>query len=139
MANLPDGIKIELENIAQTTQAIILLLNKNKLSKHEVNSAAFMLMNFYNGIENIIKQLFKIFNIKINNSADWHKDILIKAGNEKLFSKKLLEKLMEYLRFRHFAIHNYTFNLQLELFIHLLNDLERTYKNFEKALLKLFR
>lgn len=80
---------------------------------------ATYLMNFYNGIENIMKCCAKEYFKRTPKGADWHKELLHKTcagngGKRPLFSEEIVDRLYGYLTFRHFFIHGYGFKLKWE-------------------------
>ena len=84
----------------------------------EINTAALAvyLMNFYNGIENIMKRIAKDYYENMPKGADWHKDLLKRScsrnGKKALFSKETTDRLYDYLTFRHYFVHGYGFKLK---------------------------
>jgi hypothetical protein len=99
----------------------------------EINRAALAtyLMNFYNGIENIMKRCAKEYYRKIPRGNDWHKRLLqqsCKSNKNKipLLRKEIVDKLYNYLLFRHFFIHGYAFKLnwdKMKSLVDNINDL----------------
>lgn len=99
----------------------------------EVNTVALgaYLMNFYNGIENIMKRCAKEYYKKIPETNDWHKQLLQQSyGHDKnpLFSKEVADKLYNYLVFRHFLIHGYSFNLNRNKMISLIDNIDELWR-----------
>ena len=64
------------------------------------------LMNFYNGVENIIKRICKEYYGTFPTGASWHKELLMLSFNSPddkipIFSEDTVSKLHSYKNFRH--------------------------------------
>ena len=103
----------------------------HKLSKLELAGVAALLHNFYNGIENVLKQAFRIKNIQILQSESWHRDLLLKAVEENILSETLSDELKRYLAFRHFFSHGYAIDLSPDRIEPLILDASKVFKNFK--------
>jgi hypothetical protein len=85
----------------------------------EKSGAALILHSFYNRIENIISLIVKSKDLKLANDNKWHKELLNwtfeKTENRsEIFNGHLKEPLNNYLKFRHFVRHSYSFQLEWE-------------------------
>jgi hypothetical protein len=85
----------------------------------EKSGAALILHSFYNGIENIISLIIKSIDSKLPNDSKWHKELLSMAftkteNRSEIFNEDLREPLSNYLKFRHFVRHSYSFQLEWE-------------------------
>ena len=133
MANFKDRIEAEYEAIENT---LSLLPDKpiSQLSKLELAGLATLIQNFYNGIENILKQVFQLKSIIVSTGASWHQELLIKAKNENIISDKLADKLKEYLGFRHFFAHAYVLDLQSSRIESLSEKILETFNEFKEEI-----
>ena len=110
MANIRDRVEAEYEAI-ETILSLIPDKNIHQLSQLELAGLATLIHNFYNGIENILKQIFKSRSIEIPAGSSWHQELLVRAKHQKLISEDLADKLKEFLAFRHFFSHAYALDL----------------------------
>jgi len=129
-------IQAEIENV----ETVIAVLNKykeiRKYSELELAGIATYIHNFYNGTENILKQMLLNKNIKIEDTPSWHRELLLKAFENQIVSEKLHDNLLKFLSFRHFFIHSYSFILDEKELKSLLAIIFETWKEF-KAQIKM--
>jgi hypothetical protein len=121
---LDSGVKKKIEfEIAQLDQLIsdaepLLSLCKTKVPDFvELSAAALCLHSFYNGVENILLLIIKQIDTEIPAGDRWHKklfDMAFERTNIRtaIFREDLKAKLGEYLNFRHFVRHAYSFKLK---------------------------
>ncbi len=112
MNNLPKQILAEKENVETALDNLKKAMARKNKSVIELAAIGTFLHNIYNGIENILKQVLKIKDIKIPKSDTWHKELLDFSISNEIISKEISDKLYEYLSFRHFFIHAYGFMLE---------------------------
>lgn len=91
----------------------------DKVALHDDTSSIILaglsafLHNFYNGVENILKQILSSRGYEWNRlSGSWHHDLLKAAGDHKIISEETNALLKDYLSFRHFFAHGYGILLQ---------------------------
>jgi len=104
-------IAAEVVNIEKVLAVLQKYSNKNDLSELELAGLATYMHNFYNGIENIVKQILKSQKITLKDSPSWHRDLLLLAMNNNIISSDSYENLLKFLSFRHYLVHSYSFVL----------------------------
>jgi hypothetical protein len=82
----------------------------------ELSALAAMLHSFYNGFENIFKRVGAELDGGLPNGEFWHRQLLDSMtapgrARSAVISERLIERLDDYLEFRHFFRHAYIFNL----------------------------
>jgi uncharacterized protein YutE (UPF0331/DUF86 family) len=130
-----DHLRIEAEYEAiESALSLLPELPLSKLSRLEIAGVAAMLHNFYNGMENIIKQVFRSKSIPIPQGESWHRDLLIAAAEKGILSEQLLDDLKPYLAFRHFFSHGYSLNLVPERMEPLVGHAEAVFSRFKEEI-----
>ena len=132
---LSKRIHAELENIDEVLEQIPSYEKLPFLSTLELAGAAALLHNFYNGIENILKQIFISENIEIPEGKSSHKELIESAVNSKILSNELKNTLGEYLAFRHFFSHAYAFDLYADKMEPLVQNSKVVYSSFKKEII----
>ena len=85
----------------------------------EVAAIASVLHSFYNGLEKIFLSIAKLLDQQVPTSSQWHRDLLVQmsqqmANRDSVISAELARRLADYLGFRHFYRHSYSFFLEWE-------------------------
>jgi uncharacterized protein YutE (UPF0331/DUF86 family) len=107
------------------------------LSQLELAGVAALLHNFYNGIENIVKQVFQEKSFPIPEGESWHRDLLLAAGEKNIISDLLLNNLKQYLAFRHYFSHAYALELFPERMEPLVKDAVALFNDFKQQINKI--
>ncbi len=134
MDELREMIEVEFEKIEQVINALPPEDKLPYLSELELAGVATFIHNFYNGIENILKRIFKAFNLELPSGAAWHTDLLKQAVAYQIISQDLKDKLIRYLGFRHFFTHAYALDLYADKLEELVGKIKSTYNFFKKEI-----
>ena len=110
-----------------------------ELSTLELAGVAALIHNFYNGIENVLKQLFLGAGLKLPDGSAWHKELLLMSVDNKFISSCLMEELKPYLAFRHFFAHAYALELHPERMEKLVVGMPGVFGKFRVAVDAKFR
>lgn len=96
----------------------------------EIAAVASVLHSFYNGLENIFLVVVKNIDLSIPSGSESHQDLLTQISQgtrnrSQVISRESARKLSDYLAFRHFYRHSYTFLIdwrRLKKLVIQLND-----------------
>jgi uncharacterized protein YutE (UPF0331/DUF86 family) len=136
MADAKEKIEAELENIERVLADLPKPDSLKKLSSLEIAGAAALIHNFYNGVENIFKQLVISRSLTIPQGPSWHIDLIEICVANQIISRATSDMLKEYLGFRHFFSHAYSFDVDEERLAPLLEKIKDVHKAFIKDILK---
>lgn len=97
------------------------------------------LMNFYNGIENIMKRISKEYYLTMPKGKSWHKELLASSfkppeGKIPIFNQDIVSGLHIYRNFRHRFISGYGFHLKGEKMLELIDNIESLWNDIRKAI-----
>ena len=97
------------------------------------------LMNFYNGIENILKRISKKYYLTMPKGESWHKELLILSfnppeGKIPVFNQDMLSRLHPYRNFRHRFISGYGYQLKGEKMLELIDNIESLWIDIKRAI-----
>ncbi len=135
MASYKECIEAEYEAVEKTLAA---LPKKplSQLSDLELSGTAILLHNFYNGLENILKQTFRNQSITLPEGPSWHQDLINKAVDKNILSEDLALEIKRYMGFRHFISHGYAINLDPERLTKLTSNIVEIFKKFKDEINK---
>ncbi len=106
----------ELSNIDRVLNELssVYTPEKSEYTISEHAAIASFIMNVYTGMENILKQMLVFDKLDIEDSPEWHKKVLKKAGEIGILPPDLFKMLAKYLAFRNYFIYSYIFNINWE-------------------------
>jgi hypothetical protein len=96
------------------------------------------LMNFYNGVENILKRVSKEYYSSMPKGESWHRELLFTSSNppegkHAILSGDMVRRLQPYRNFRHRFVSGYGFQLKGEKMLELVDNLELLWNDIKKA------
>jgi len=131
MADLRERVEAEFENIAKVTAELAAVSSCHALSTLERAGVGALLQSFYNGIENVLKQLLLSRRAQLPDGPSWHRDLVNAATELHLISGGLARKLGRYLAFRHFLSHGYSVELEAGRLEPLVRDAGEVFGQFQ--------
>ncbi len=107
----------------------------------EILAIGAVLHSFYMGIENIFRRIAIELDRGLPTGPSWHIELLdsmAKANPRRgsVISEELRIDLYDYLSFRHTFRNIYTFQIKWDKMKNLVENLEKTFKRFEKEIRK---
>jgi len=132
----------EIDAIEQVLKDLSFLkdnIDLNKIDNVQKAAIGTFLMNFYVGVENIIKRITKEYYETVPKGNSWHKGLLDLAytppqGKNPIFNQDVVDRLNPYRGFRHVFVSGYGFKLRLELMSLLINNVEFLWTDIKKAI-----
>ena len=130
MAEVHERIEAEFENIERAVAELPGSDSLPNLSSLELAGVAALVHNFYNGIENILKQIVVSCSKELPHNSSWHRDLVNIAISNGIISESTAKELRRYLAFRHFFSHGYSFDLDKERITPLVKGIQGTLNCF---------
>lgn len=122
MADVRERVESEYEAIRKAVTAMPPPSQLTELSVLELAGVAALLHNFYNGVENILKQVVTAVSLNVPDGPAWHRDLLLAAVRHSILGETTAEQLSRFLAFRHFFSHGYALDLDPERMKSLVAD-----------------
>ena len=131
MADYQKNIAAELE---QVDQAIAKLPtgSLSELSELELSGVGGIFQSIYNGIENILKQLFLAHGKPFPEDPQWHQKLIRLAVQHGFISDGTADGLIPYLTFRHLYRNAYVLDLRPDRMQVLLDDINEIFTLFKE-------
>ena len=139
---LKEDVLDEMEAIEQVLKDLSSLknnLSSNKIDNTQKAAMGTFLMNFYVGVENIVKRISKEYYQTMPKGDSWHKELLDLShnppqGKSPVFDKNIVDRLNPYRGFRHLFVSGYGFKLRIDLMASLLSNIEPLWIDVKKAI-----
>jgi hypothetical protein len=143
---LKEDVYDEQEAIEESVKILYKIRNDfNTYEKNYTTEPAMgtYLMNFYNGVENIIKRISKKYYLTLPKGDSWHKELLVLSykppeGKKSVFNENIVKRLYQYRNFRHRFVSGYGFQLKGEKMLELVDNIENLWIDIKKAISEFF-
>lgn len=112
------GDRQTLERLLQDVRAFATALNDPSAERARIHALAFAIERWYTAAETILERSLKTVDGHVPSGQGWHHELLrasavpIDGGRPALLSAELFAELREVLKFRHFARHGYSEELE---------------------------
>ena len=136
MTEINEYVEAEFENVQRLVGELPAPAALETLSSLELSGTAALIHNFYNGIENVLKQVVAHKGNVLPAGASWHRDLIALAVKINVISEQTAEQLKGYLAFRHFFSHAYSFDLEKERIVPLVENVPEVLSNFRNDIEK---
>ncbi len=140
--DLLSDINFEIEQIDElfaSYQNLFIRIKQSEPDLIEVTALASVLHSFYNGLENIFRWIAKRIDNNVPSDKEWHRSLLNQMANSiperpAVLTSATFHLLKNYLAFRHFYRHSYSFILEWEEIEKLITPLENTWQTTKAEL-----
>lgn len=127
----------QIDELFKSYSSLLHRIRKVEPNMIEVTACASVLHSFYNGLENIFLSIVKRIDRNVSTGDRWHRDLLYQMGKEtperkQVLTNKTIDQLVDYMGFRHFYRHSYSFSLEwdeLEILIISVEDIWQQIKD----------
>lgn len=112
-------VRFEIDQIDQLLESYTDLLELVLVEEPDLvqtTAVASVLHSYYNGLENIFMIIAKGMDGSVPDGPKWHRDLLIQMSEstperKPVLTKETADQLADYMGFRHFYRHSYSFRL----------------------------
>jgi hypothetical protein len=115
-------------------------LDHKEPTTREKTAAAAFLAQFYNGLENILKRIYRYHGLDLPVGETWHVELFQSfcspshSALPQLFVEDLATALAPYRRFRHVAFHSYGFQLDWSRMAEGVENVEKIFEQIKSSL-----
>lgn len=123
----------DIDKLFDTYDLLFILVKQKEPDAIELAAIATVIHSFYNGIEGIFLLVSKNLDKKTPSSDRWHKELLTQMATctDKripVISEICLENLAQYMQFRHFFRHSYSFQLTWDKMYPLVENMQTVWQ-----------
>jgi len=109
----------QIDELFESYSNLLHSIRKEEPDIIEVTACASILHSFYNGLENIFLCIVKRIDCNVPTGDRWHRDLPYQMGEttterNQVLSDETIAQLVDYMGFRHFYRHSYSFLLEWE-------------------------
>ena len=142
-AQLREEIQIELDNMELVVRELGTLrldVEGREPTVRERTAASGFLVQFYNGVENILKRISRYHSVLLPVGENWHVDLFkrfclpMTAPLPALFDEELAAGLAPFRKFRQVVYRGYGFQFDWARMTEGLNQVERLFAHFKARL-----
>ncbi|MBI1878128.1 MAG: hypothetical protein HYR94_07865 [Chloroflexi bacterium] len=106
----------QIEELLEAYSDLVERANQSEPNLIEITALASVLHSFYNGLENIFLSIAKGVDKDVPTGLQWHRDLLNQmaqstSSRDPVLTLETAHQLADYLGFRHFFRHSYSFFL----------------------------
>ena len=141
---LAERIRKELDDldrlVARANRAVSTAKKNPQDADLFLDSASLNLHDVYSGFERMFKQIAATVDGSVPTSAEWHRELLnqmeldLPKVRPPVLTREIIQRLDEYLRFRHVVRNVYTFSFDPERIGRLVNELEGVLEQVKQEL-----
>lgn len=140
LSDLREEIEIEIELMEATVKELVSLrldVAEGIPTVREKTAAAAFLAQFYGGIENILKRIYRFYNVPLPTGDTWHVDLFKQLCEPPkpplpcLFDQTISSDLAPFRKFRHVIYHGYGFQLDWDRIRPGIEGIEEIFRRFK--------
>ena len=141
---LAERIRKELDDldrlVARANRAVSTAKKNPQDADLFLDSASLNLHDVYSGFERMFKQIAATVDGSVPTNAEWHRELLnqmeldLPKVRPPVLTREIIQRLDEYLRFRHVVRNVYTFSFDPERIGRLVNELEGVLEQVKQEL-----
>lgn len=129
----------QIDRLFQSYAELLEKVKKNEPDLIEITALASVLHSFYTGLENIFLYVAKGIDKDVPTDSAWHRKLLLRMteatkNRGALLSIIVSEQLTEYMGFRHFYRHAYSFFIDWDKLESLVTPMSEVWKQTKEEL-----